>query len=111
VFTAVQWFPEPGRTRGSDAYGVEYEEVDGSRLTALRISKGKRYRMRPGDWILAGGKYLRRVTMREMAKVYVMKPIAHGKFAVELKPGKGHPWLVKRAPARLGMVGKLSDFE
>jgi hypothetical protein len=68
MLTAVQWVCDPKRRSGKDSFGVEYEWTakTGTILTSLRISPGKRYRMHNLDWIVAGERYLRRVTLREM---------------------------------------------
>jgi hypothetical protein len=94
MLTAVQWFPEKGRRSGKDRFGIEYEQ--GGQLTALRISPGKRYRMRAGDWIVYGGKLLRRVTKVEMQASYTQK-VVNGKTVITLRKDHVHPWAIKSA--------------
>jgi hypothetical protein len=85
MLTAVQWFPEKGRRSGKDRFGIEYEKGG---LTALRVSPGKRYRMRAGDWIVYGEKLLRRVTDAEMQASYTRKVI-NGKTVITLRKDHG----------------------
>jgi hypothetical protein len=57
MLIAAPCFPEKGRRSGKDRFGIEQS----GELTALRVSPGKRYRIRAGDWIVHGEKLLRRV--------------------------------------------------
>ena len=93
MLTAVQWVRDPRRKSGKDSFGVEYERVDGTVLTALRISPGKRYRMRNLDWIVSGDRFLRRVAFKEMGRLYICKKDDDGKTVITLKPGAAHPWV------------------
>lgn len=97
MLTAVQWVLDPKRRSGKDIFGVEYERLDdGTILTALRISPGKRYRMRHLDWIVSGDRFPRLVTLKEMSSLYICKKGADGKTVITLKPG---PFtLGKKAP-------------
>jgi SAM-dependent methyltransferase len=92
MLTALQWVRDPERASGNDAFGVEYESVQGEVVTTLRISPGKRYRMRGRDWIVEGDRYRRRVTNAEMNRLYTRKLDIDGKYIIRLKPGAAHPW-------------------
>jgi hypothetical protein len=92
MLTAVQWVLDTGRANGSDEFGVDYETVLGEVVTTLRISPGKRYRMRGGDWIVEGGRYRRRVTRVEMEQLYTRKLDIDGKYIIRLRPSAAHPW-------------------
>ncbi|MFI4995761.1 MAG: hypothetical protein ACHQAQ_08260 [Hyphomicrobiales bacterium] len=113
MLTAVQWVLDPKRRSGKDIFGVEYERLDdGTILAALRISPGKRYRMRHLDWIVSGDRFPRRVTLKEMSSLYICKKGADGKTVITLKPGAVHPWEKKApmiAPGLIASPDSLND--
>jgi len=92
MLTAVQWVCDRKLRSGKDSFGVDYEWVDGEVVTTLRISPGKRYRMRNLDWIVSGDRYLRRVTFKEMRERYTCRRSSDGTTIITLKAGAVHPW-------------------
>lgn len=105
MLTTIRWFPEKGRKSGTDNFGVNYEAgPSGTTLATLSMSAKKRLKMRPGDWIIIGASYPRRVSNYEMVATY--KQTRKGQIIIiGLKPGKTHPWAVK--PKQPGFLARL----
>jgi hypothetical protein len=61
--------------------------------------------MRTGDWIVSGGRYLRRVTAAEMKERYIRK-VVKGAIVIELRKGHVHPWLTPKPPKQ-GFIARM----